>query len=59
VLFRYFIFTGVNGLLAHIMGSTNMTMEDFDNASRVLHEAVPEEANIVVAAILTTPLATT
>lgn len=39
--------TGVDGILACIAGSTNMTMEDFDAASRVIHKAVPEEANLI------------
>lgn len=39
--------TGVDGVVACITGSTNMTLDDFDAASRVIHEAVPEEANLI------------
>lgn len=35
------------GILANISGSTNMTMEDFENALRTLHEGVPEESNTI------------
>jgi cell division GTPase FtsZ len=48
----------LKGVLASIMGSTNMTvtMDDFDAAARVLHEAIPEEANIVCGLYVSDPL---
>lgn len=37
--------TSVDEVVVCVTGSTNMTMEDFDAASPVIHEAVSEEAN--------------
>lgn len=39
--------TRANGLLAIVEGSTNMTMEEFDEVSRVLVEMIPEDLNII------------
>jgi cell division protein FtsZ len=40
-----------DGVLALVMGSTNMTMDEFDAASRPIHEAISEEANIIIGLI--------
>lgn len=37
----------VNGVLACFMGSTNMTMEEFDDGIRVIHESTAEVADII------------
>ena len=39
--------TRANGLLTIVEGSTNMTMEDFDEVSRVLVEMISEDLNIL------------
>ena len=35
-------------LLVTIAGSTNITMDDFDAASRVIHDAIDPDANIII-----------
>ena len=39
--------TRANGLLTIVEGSTNMTMDDFDEVPRVLVEMIPEDLNIL------------
>jgi cell division protein FtsZ len=39
--------TRSNGLLTIVEGSTNMTMDDFDEVSHVLVEMIPEDLNIL------------
>jgi len=36
------------GVLAIVEGSTNMTMDDFDEAARVFNDMLPEETNVVI-----------
>jgi len=38
----------VNGVLACITGSSLMTMDDYEDAARVIHEHVHEDANIII-----------
>jgi len=40
------------GMLACVSGSTLLTMEEFDDASNVLHESVPEDTNIIVGLLI-------
>jgi cell division protein FtsZ len=44
-------------VLASVTGSTNMTMDDFDDASRVIHESIDEDANIIVGVLIDDALA--
>ncbi len=44
--------SGARGVLVNISGSSNMTMEEFDAASRVIHEKVHEDANIIVGLVI-------
>jgi len=44
-------------LLVWITGSTNITMDDFDAASTVIHEAIHEEADIIVGLLIDDALA--
>ncbi|QXM08706.1 hypothetical protein KP002_17335 [Geomonas subterranea] len=39
------------GVLVNVHGSSTLTMDDFDDASRVIHEYVAAEANIIVGLI--------
>ena len=40
------------GVLVNISGSSNMTMDEFDAASRIIHERVHEDANIIVGLVI-------
>jgi len=40
------------GMLACVSGSTLLTMKEFDDASNVLHESVPEDTNIIVGLLI-------
>jgi cell division protein FtsZ len=44
--------SGARGVLVNITGSSNMTMEEFDAASRVIHEKVHEDANIIIGLVI-------
>ena len=44
--------SGAKGVLVNITGSSNMTMEDFDEVSRVIHDKVHEEANIIIGLVI-------
>lgn len=44
--------SGAKGVLVNISGSSNMTMDEFDAASRIIHEKVHEEANIIVGLVV-------
>ncbi len=44
--------SGARGVLVNISGSSNMTMEEFDEASRIIHEKVHEDANIIVGLVI-------
>jgi cell division protein FtsZ len=44
--------SGAKGVLVNITGSSSMTMEDFDEVSRVIHEKVHEDANIIVGLVI-------
>jgi cell division protein FtsZ len=44
--------SGAKGVLVNITGSSSMTMEDFDEVSRVVHEKVHEDANIIVGLVI-------
>lgn len=43
---------GADGVLKLVAGSTNMTMDDFDDAPRSINGAISEDANIIVGLIL-------
>ncbi len=40
--------SGARGVLVNICGSSSMTMDEFDIASRIIHEKVHEDANIII-----------
>jgi cell division protein FtsZ len=44
--------SGAKGVLVNITGSSSMTMEDFDEVSRIVHEKVHEDANIIVGLVI-------
>jgi cell division protein FtsZ len=44
--------SGAKGVLVNISGSASMTMDEFDAASRVIHEKVHEDANIIVGLVI-------
>ncbi len=44
--------SGAKGVLVNISGSSNMTMDEFDAASRVIHEKVHEDANIIIGLVI-------
>ncbi|HOP39417.1 MAG TPA: cell division protein FtsZ [Geobacteraceae bacterium] len=44
--------SGAKGVLVNITGSSSMTMDEFDSASKVIHEKVHEEANIIVGLVI-------
>ena len=44
--------SGARGVLVNISGSSNMTMDEFDAASRIIHEKVNEDANIIVGLVI-------
>ena len=44
--------SGAKGVLVNISGSSAMTMDDFDAVSRVIHEKVHDDANIIVGVVI-------
>ncbi len=44
--------SGARGVLVNISGSSSMTMEEFDEASRIIHEKVHEDANIIIGLVI-------
>ncbi|WP_129127338.1 cell division protein FtsZ [Geomonas oryzae] len=44
--------SGAKGVLVNISGSSAMTMDEFDAASKVIHEKVHEDANIIVGLVI-------
>ena len=44
--------SGAKGVLVNISCSSNMTMDEFDDASRIIHEKVHEDANIIVGLVI-------
>ena len=44
--------SGARGVLVNISGSASLTMEEFDEASRIIHEKVHEDANIIVGLVI-------
>jgi cell division protein FtsZ len=44
--------SGAKGVLVNISGSSNLTMEEFDEVSRVIHEKVDEDANIIIGLVI-------
>lgn len=44
--------SGAKGVLVNICGSSNLTMEEFDEASRIIHDKVDEDANIIIGLVV-------
>jgi cell division protein FtsZ len=44
--------SGAKGVLVNITGSSNMTMDEFDEASSIIHEKVHEDANIIIGLVI-------
>ncbi len=44
--------SGAMGVLVNISGSSNMTMEEFEEASTIIHEKVHEDANIIIGLVI-------
>ncbi len=44
--------SGARGVLVNISGSSSLTMEEFDEASRIIHDKVHEDANIIVGLVI-------
>ena len=44
--------SGAKGVLVNISGSASMTMDEFDDASRIIHEKVHEDANIIIGLVI-------
>jgi len=44
--------SGAKGVLVNISGSSSMTMEEFDEASRIIHDKVHEDANIIIGLVV-------
>ena len=44
--------SGAKGVLVNISGSASMTMDEFDAASRIIHEKVHEDANIIIGLVI-------
>jgi cell division protein FtsZ len=44
--------SGAKGVLVNISGASNMTMDEFDAASRIIHEKVHEDANIIIGLVI-------
>jgi cell division protein FtsZ len=44
--------SGAKGVLVNISGSSAMTMDEFDAASRIIHEKVHEDANIIIGLVI-------
>jgi cell division protein FtsZ len=51
--------SGAKGVLVNISGSSNMTMEEFSEASRIIHEKVHEDANIIIGLVINEELGDT
>ncbi|MFO7766898.1 MAG: cell division protein FtsZ [Pelovirga sp.] len=44
--------SGAMGVLVNISGSSSLTMEEFEEASTIIHEKVHEDANIIVGLVI-------
>ena len=44
--------SGAMGVIVNITGSSGMTMEDFDAISRIIHDKVHEDANIIIGVVI-------
>jgi len=44
--------SGAMGVLVNISGSSNMTMEEFEEASSIIYEKVHEDANIIIGLVI-------
>ena len=44
--------SGAMGVLVNISGSSSMTMEEFEEASTIIHEKVHEDANIIIGLVI-------
>jgi len=44
--------SGAKGVLVNISGTSSMTMEEFEEASRIIHEKVHEDANIIIGLVI-------
>jgi cell division protein FtsZ len=44
--------SGAKGVLVNISGSSSMTMDEFDAASKIIHEKVHEDANIIIGLVI-------
>ena len=44
--------SGARGVLVNISGSSSMTMDEFDEASRIIHDKVHEDANIIIGLVI-------
>ncbi|GFO56070.1 cell division protein FtsZ [Geomonas sp. Red276] len=44
--------SGAKGVLVNISGSASMTMDEFDAASKIIHEKVHEDANIIIGLVI-------
>ena len=44
--------SGAKGVLVNISGASSMTMDEFDDASRIIHEKVHEDANIIIGLVI-------
>ncbi len=44
--------SGAKGVLVNICGSSSMTMEEFDEASRIIHDKVHDDANIIIGLVV-------
>lgn len=44
--------SGALGVLVNISGSSSMTMEEFEEASTIIHEKVHEDANIIIGLVI-------
>ena len=44
--------SGAMGVIVNITGSSAMTMEDFDAISRIIHDKVHEDANIIIGVVI-------
>ncbi len=44
--------SGAKGVLVNISGSSSLTMDEFDAASRIIHEKVHEDANIIIGLVI-------
>ncbi len=42
------LMSDATGVIACVHGSSDMSMEDFDEASRAIHEKVDEDASIII-----------